>query len=205
MNENTNHVIQIKTENEYVEATVKTEDGDEARVNLSTHSKNLDQMELARSLMKFKKTSEMSMVDYVREFESRYHLLIKKNFPELPDIFLTFQITDNADLQPRDYMSVMSEIDLEKDNSLDTAKKVLIKLSNEEEVEDMDQSITEEASAEDSNFKAVEDQADDDQEQSCVKKLRLVVSIVIEKNQSQNIKSEAALHLNSRLHRYFER
>ena len=203
MNENTNHVIQIKTEDEYVEATVKTEDGDEARVNLSTHSKILDQMELARSLMKFKKTSEMSMVDYVREFESRYHLLIKKNFPELPDIFLTFQITDNADLQPRDYRSVMSEIDLEKDNSLDTAKKVLIKLSNEEE--DMDQSITEEAPAEDSNFKAVEDQADDDQEQSCVKKLRLVVSIVIEKNQSQNIKSEAALHLNSRLHRYFER
>ena len=204
MNENTNHVIQIKTEDEYVEATVKTEDGDEARVNLSTHSKNLDQMELARSLMNFKKTSEMSMVDYVREFESRYHLLIKKNFPELPDIFLTFQITDNADLQPRDYRSVMSEINLEKDNSLDTAKKVLIKLSNEEE-EDMDQSITEEAPAEDSNFKAVEDQADDDQEQSCVKKLRLVVSIVIEKNQSQNIKSEAALHLNSRLHRYFER
>ena len=197
MNENTNHVIQIKTEDEYVEATVKTEDGDEARVNLS----NLDQMELARSLMKFKKTSEMSMVDYVREFESRYHLLIKKNFPELPDIFLTFQITDNADLQPRDYRSVMSEINLEKDNSLDTAKKVLIKLSNEEE-EDMDQSVTED---EDSNFKAVEDQADDDQEQSCVKKLRLVVSIVIEKNQSQNIKSEAALHLNSRLHRYFER
>ena len=203
MNENTNHVIQIKTEDEYVEATVKTEDGDEARVNLSTHSKILDQMELARSLMKFKKTSEMSMVDYVREFESRYHLLINKNFPELPDIFLTFQITDNADLQPRDYRSVMSEIDLEKDNSLDTAKKVLIKLSNEEE--DMDQSITEEASAEDSNFKAVEDQEDADQEQSCVKKLRLVVSIVIEKNQSQNIKSEAALHLNSRLHRYFER
>ena len=154
-----------------------------------------------KSLMKFKKSSEMSMVDYVREFESRYHLLIKKNFPELPDIFLTFQITDNADLQPRDYRSVMSEINLEKDNSLDTAKKVLIKLSNEEE-EDMDQSVTED---EDSNFKAVEDQADDDQEQSCVKKLRLVVSIVIEKNQSQNIKSEAALHLNSRLHRYFER
>ena len=89
-----------------------------------------------KQFMKFVKTPDMSITEFLAGFDTAYNTAIKQGLEKLPEPYLMYMIIENAGLSEQEVKFILSDIDKTKKDSLydqtrDSMKKYLIGMSSE--------------------------------------------------------------------------
>ena len=89
-----------------------------------------------KQFMKFKKTEDMTISEFLAGFDTAYNTAVKKGLDKLPQPYLMFMIVENAGLSEQEIKFVLSDIDKEQKDTLyeqtrSAMKKYLIGLNSD--------------------------------------------------------------------------
>ena len=100
--------------------------------------KDIVMIDRIKQFMKFVKTSDMTITEFLAGFDTAYNTAIKKGLEKLPQPYLMFMIIENAGLSDQETKFILSDVDKSKKDTLyeqtrNSMKKYLIGLNGESE------------------------------------------------------------------------
>ena len=76
--------------------------------------KDIVMIDRIKQFMKFVKTSDMTITEFLAGFDTAYNTAIKKGLEKLPQPYLMFMIIENAGLSDQETKFILSDVDKSK-------------------------------------------------------------------------------------------